>query len=141
MGAPKGNKFALGLTTTGQPPKYSSPEELEIKCSEYFEHCQKEKQKATITGLALFLGFCSRQSIYDYKENKEYSYVLKRATLAVENSYETNGTAFDIFALKNMGWKDKTEVEQTVTDLTPPKIEYYDPKDQDEPEGFDIKDA
>ena len=92
-------------------------------------------------GLALFLGFCSRQSIYDYKENQEYSYVLKRATLAVENSYETNGTAFDIFALKNMGWKDKTEVEQTVTDLTPPKIEYYDPKDQDEPEGFDIKDA
>ena len=61
--------------------------------------------------------------------------------LAVENSYETNGTAFDIFALKNMGWKDKTEVEQTVTDLTPPKIEYYDSKDQDEPEGFDITDA
>ena len=101
-----------------------------------------EKEKATITGLALFLGFCSRQSIYDYKENKEYSYILKRATLAVENSYETNGTAFDIFALKNMGWDDRQIIDKTVVDKTPPKVKYYKAGEEiedQEPEDFDVE--
>lgn len=112
MGASKGNKYALG-NNGGQPPKYSDPNQLHEKCSEYFLECEENKEKATITGLALFLGFESRQSLYDYKEKKEYSYILKRATLAVENSYETSGSAFDIFALKNMGWKDKNEIDHT----------------------------
>lgn len=113
MSAPKGNKFALGLTTNGRPPKFNTAEEVEIKCAEYFQNCEDEKSKATITGLALFLGFESRQSIHDYKDNEVFSYVIKRAMLAVENSYETSGSAFDIFALKNMGWKDKTETDIT----------------------------
>lgn len=113
MVAPKGNKFALGLTTNGRPPKFNTAEEVEIKCAEYFQNCEDEKTKATITGLALFLGFESRQSIHDYKDNEVFSYVIKRAMLAVENSYETSGSAFDIFALKNMGWKDKTETDIT----------------------------
>lgn len=108
-----GNKFALGLTTNGRPPIFETPEEMEVKCSEYFQECADKDSKATITGLALFLGFESRQSLYDYKEKKDFSYILKRATLAVENSYELGGTAFDIFALKNMGWKDKQEVDYT----------------------------
>ena len=145
MGAPKGNKFALGLTTSGRPPVYSDDDEglkeVTEKCNEYFSEAKENGEKATITGLALYLGFSSRGTLNEYAKKDVFSDVIKRAMLAVENSYETNGTAFDIFALKNMGWKDKTEVEQTVTDLTPPKIEYYDPKDQDEPEGFDIKDA
>jgi hypothetical protein len=122
MAAPKGNKFALGLTNNGRPPEYKNVEDMEVKCSEYFLECSENKEKATITGLALYLGFESRQSLYDYKEKKDFSYLLKRATLAVENSYETNGTAFDIFALKNMGWKDKTEVEQTNVNNEPVKI-------------------
>ena len=114
MAAPKGNKFALGLTTSGQPPLYSSAEELAIKCSEYFQDCQELKEKATITGLALFLGFCSRQSIYDYKENQEYSYILKRAVTVIENHHEKrmdgDKVAGSIFVLKNMGWADKVDV-------------------------------
>ena len=109
MGAEKGNKYAEGLTNSGHPPIYSSAEELSKKCSEYFQLCVSDKEKATITGLALHLGFASRQSISDYKKKEEFSYIIKRATLAVENSYEKGGTAFDIFALKNMGWKDSTE--------------------------------
>jgi hypothetical protein len=31
--------------------------------------------------------------------------------LVVENSYESKGTNFDIFALKNMGWTDKQEID------------------------------
>ena len=122
MAAPKGNKFALGLTNNGRPPQYESVEDMEVKCNEYFLECSENNEKATITGLALYLGFESRQSLYDYKEKKDFSYLLKRATLAVENSYETSGSAFDIFALKNMGWKDKTEVEQTNVNNEPVRV-------------------
>jgi hypothetical protein len=112
MGAPKRNLFALG-NNGGRPPKFKTSEELEKKCLKYFDFCIKEKEKATVTGLALFLGFESRQSIADYGKKKEFAYVIKKALLAVENSYELSGTAFDIFALKNMGWSDKTEVDHT----------------------------
>lgn len=113
MAAPKGNKFALGLTNNGRPPMYESPEGLKLKCIEYFEYCQKNDEKITVTGLALYLGFESRQSLFAYGNKKDFSYITKRAKLVVENSYENSGQTIDIFALKNMDWKDKSEVTQT----------------------------
>jgi len=113
MAAPKGNKFALGITTNGRPPAYENVKDLENKCFEYFKHCVDTKEKPTITGLTLFVGFCSRSSWDDYKKKEEFSYIVKRAKMTVENSYEQSGSTFDIFALKNMGWKDKSEVENT----------------------------
>lgn len=112
MAAPKRNLFGLG-NNGGRPPKYETPEELQKKCTEYFESAIKLEEKITITGLALFLGFDSRQSLYDYKEKKAFSYIIKNAMLTVENSYESKGTNFDIFALKNMGWTDKQEIDHT----------------------------
>ena len=105
MGAPKGNKFALG-NNGGRPPLFESAEALIEKITEYFND---QEEKHTITGLALFLGFESRQSLTDYENKNEYSYIIKRAKLCIENSYELSGTTIDIFALKNMGWYDKTE--------------------------------
>lgn len=71
----------------------------------------------TITGLALYLGFESRQSFYDYEKHPEFSYTIKKARLLIENEYEeqlqAGNTVGAIFALKNMGWKDKHEVEQS----------------------------
>ena len=110
MGAPLGNKFALG-NTGGQPPKYNNKEELIDAIQLYFDECIESEIKGTITGLTLRLGFCSRSSLRDYeKMNEEYSHIIRRAKLAVQNCYEQSGTHFDIFALKNMGWKDKSEV-------------------------------
>lgn len=132
MAAPKGNKYALGLTESGRPPIFESNKELEDKCISYFNHCEEEKIKATITGLALYLGFESRQSIYDYKDNKEFSYTIKRACLAVENSYELNGTPIDIFALKNMGWEDKHETKLSgEVKTTPPSFIFKDLSKED----------
>jgi len=121
MAAPKGNKYALGLTTSGQPPIFSSPDELKDKILEYFVYCTDNEDKITITGLALFLGFSTRKSLDDYASKKEYLYIIKRAKLVVENSYETNGQTIDIFALKNMDWKDKHEVDNKSSDgsMTP----------------------
>ncbi len=113
MAAPVGNKFAVG-NNGGRPPLYGNVEDLKIKCNEYFQQCADNFEKATVTGLALYLGFCTRASLDDYAEkSEEYLYVIKRAKLTVENSYEKSGQMFDIFALKNMGWKDKQEVENS----------------------------
>jgi hypothetical protein len=112
MAAPKGNQFAKGLTTNGRPPKFETAELLIDCIKSYFEDCLKEGIKATITGMTLWLGFESRSSLDDYvKRGDDFSYIIKRAKLSVENSYENSGTAFDIFALKNMGWSDRQEIE------------------------------
>jgi hypothetical protein len=110
MGAPKRNLFALG-NNGGRPPKYEKAEEVRVKCVQYFESCIELDEKITITGLALFLGFSSRNTLYDYAKKEEFKYIIKNAMLVVENSYESKGTNFDIFALKNMGWTDKQEID------------------------------
>lgn len=123
MPAPIGNKFALGLTTSGRPPIYADNdegfEELKNKCIEYFEVCTNNSDKATITGLALYLGFSSRGTLNEYAKKQVFSDLIKRAMLTVENSYEKSGTSFDIFALKNMGWVDKTEVSNYNHEMQP----------------------
>ncbi len=115
----KQNKFTLGINVGGRPPHFENAEHLEVKCSEYFLHCIANEEKPTITGLTLFVGFSSRSSWDDYEKREGFSYIVKRAKLTVENSYEKSATAFDIFALKNMGWKDRTEVEQFNHDVIP----------------------
>lgn len=105
------------INPTGRPPFYTTPEELETMCESYFLECQENKERPTVTGLALFLGYCSKQSIYDNIDKPIFSYPLKKSLLRIENALErkleNNSVAGVIFALKNMGWKDKTEVEQS----------------------------
>jgi hypothetical protein len=100
----------------GRPRHYETPEELQAAVDGYFTHIEAKKEPATVTGLALHIGFESRQSIYDYEEDGQFSYIIKNARLRVECEYEKRLTTAQsptgaIFALKNMGWKDKTEQE------------------------------
>lgn len=94
----------------GQPAKYNSAEELKQRADEYFNQAIAKGWKITITGLALWLGFASRQSIYDYEKQGEYSYAIKNARMKVENAYESrlydSNAGGAIFALKNLGWRD-----------------------------------
>ncbi len=127
MGAPKGNKYALGCTTSGRPPVYKSPEELQEKIIEYFE----QATKLTITGLCLYCGFGGRQSFYDYGDKKEFSYIIKRAQLAIECHYEEkaceSSSAGPIFILKNMGWSDRQEIDHTTKgEVIKPVIKFVD---------------
>lgn len=116
MGAPKGNKNAIG-NKGGSSPLFKSPEDLQELIDSYFESCITDKTPITITGLIYHIGFASRQTFYDYEEKIEFADTIKRARLKVENHYEkllqgTNSTG-SIFALKNFGWKDKQEVEHS----------------------------
>lgn len=101
---------------------FDTPEQMQEVIDAYFVAAKEDKEPLTITGLALALGFCSRQSIYEYEKKEEYTYTIKRARLKVESSYEIalNGTtvAGPIFALKNLGWSDKQEIETTTREYT-----------------------
>ncbi len=62
-------------------------------------------------------GFETRQSFYDYEKRDGFSYIIKRARLFIEKEYEENlsigNTTGAIFALKNMGWFDKQELQHS----------------------------
>lgn len=133
----------------GRPPVFENSEALEVKIDEYFKTGVKKKQVLvgkgsekelvelevpTITGLALFVGFSSRQSFYDYEKVEAFSYTIKRARTFIECHYEellqVGNTTGAIFALKNMGWKDKTETDHTtngkeIKQDTAPQINVY----------------
>lgn len=116
----------------GQPPIYDSPEVLQERIEDYFESGVKKKtiivgrgenkeavevEVPTITGLALYLGFESRQSFYDYEKREGFSYTIKNARTRIENNYEEllqhGNTPGAIFALKNMGWTDRQAIDHT----------------------------
>ena len=102
----------------GRPALFNTVEDLEELIERYFAECDLTSKAPTITGLALHLGFESRQSVYDYeKRSDEFSYTIKRSRLRVENSYEkhllSNTATGAIFALKNFGWADKQEIDHT----------------------------
>jgi len=116
----------------GRPRIYDSVEELEKMCDSYFmqevmiEVANKfgpsdfigsgkfePIAKPTVTGLALHLGFADKTTLYEYRDRPDFSYPIKRALTRIEQYHEqaldSNSVAGRIFALKNMGWRDKVE--------------------------------
>lgn len=96
----------------GRPLKFKSVEELQTKIEEYFT--TTEQDKWMVTGLAYFLD-TSRETLLDYENKDEFSDAIKKAKARIEMAYEARGikrgSSFDIFALKNFGWKDRKEVD------------------------------
>jgi len=121
----------------GRPRIYDSPEDFEAKVYEYQDHCKEAKEPVTWTGLALFMGFSSRQSIDEYQKYPEFSDSVKKAKTFVEWHYEMrlcgSTPTGAIFALKNMGWDDKQGIDHTTNgkDLTPTFAGMYGKPDPD----------
>lgn len=127
--------------SVGKPRKYKTLEELENAIQEYFDKCKTEYEKdeegkvmvttknvpivkynpPTITGLALALGFQSRQALINYEGyGEEYHYTIKKAKLFIENYIERGSLVGElhpivsIFNLKNnYAWRDKQEIEHS----------------------------
>jgi hypothetical protein len=122
-----------GVTfNTGSPAFYNNPDDMAKEIDEYFEYIKgevgerettigkrkvkekyyiREPEPATITGLCLYLGFATLQSLDDYcKKGPKFAEYIKRGKTRVANRYERNLSGDkptgSIFALKNMGWKD-----------------------------------
>ena len=95
-----------GAQVMARKPKYESVEQIEGLIEAYFESCKGEilrdedgrivfnqkdgtpvwvgRKPPTIPGLALALGFSSRQSLYNYKARKEFMDTISRAQTRVE---------------------------------------------------------
>lgn len=119
-------------------PRYSSPEEMQVKIDEYFEACQGEiltdangdvvlyrgqpvivnRHPPTVTGLALALGFTSRQALLNYQAKAAFLDTVTRAKARVEQYteerlFDRDGVQGAQFSLRNnfKGWSDKPEAE------------------------------
>lgn len=125
----------------GRPPTFTNVKEMQILIDKYFKDCEgtvlKDKDEnvildkygtpvvlgakpLTITGLALALGFTSRQALLNYQGKEEYFDTVKRAKLIVEQYAESrlfdkDGANGAKFALANnyKGWAEKSEVAAT----------------------------
>ncbi len=113
-----------------RPPKYKTADSMRELVEDYFKSpptktVTKNGESVvvpfiSITGLALHLGFASRQSMYDYENKPEFAYIIKRARTLIESEYEfmlqTGNTTGAIFALKQFQWSDKVE-QDNVQDI------------------------
>jgi len=76
-------------------------------------HCEISTEPATLSGLALFLGFNSRREFEDYEVNGPFATELERARLRIEAIYEKKlhqqSPAAAMFALKSLGWDEKAD--------------------------------
>jgi len=101
----------------GRPLKFKTLKDLEEKIANYWIYCKENDIAETITGLAVFLN-TSRETLMNYEGKKEYFDAIKEAKNRIEAEYEQRlvkrGNAGDIFALKNFGWKDKTEQDVNI---------------------------
>ena len=95
-----------GAAAMARKPRYESVEQIEGLIEAYFKSCEGEllrdeggrivfnqkdgepvwvgRKPPTIPGLALALGFSSRQSLYNYKAKKEFVDTISRAQTRVE---------------------------------------------------------
>ena len=128
----KGNLFSLGGYNGGRPPIYSDPELMYQKIAEYLDWADYQKGKKhkgiyTLEGCALYLGFATRDSMYDYeKKDSGFSYVINKFRLFitdwnVQKLYWGGTYMGSQFWLRNHGgYTDESVVNQnqTVTSVT-----------------------
>jgi hypothetical protein len=128
----------------GRPPQFlpEDVEELQRRIDKFFEDCdgkpfldedgnpvrnkdgkviRDDKKPYTITGLALAIGFNSRQALLNYQEKPEFFDTITRAKARVERYaeerlYDNNGANGAKFSLANnfKGWAEKQQIEADV---------------------------
>ena len=117
----------------GRPAKYETVEDMQKLIVEYFNECEAEGKKPTVTGMGYVLGM-DRKDLLNYERcfeldrlkqypdsvRRGFVNTIKDAKRFIESCLEDkliNGNTTPIgliFALKNnYGWVDKQEIEQT----------------------------
>lgn len=104
--------------TRGRPMKYRSAKDMQAAVDAYFMRIAKNQEPATITGLAIHLGFSTRHGLLLYGHREAFAETVEFAKLRVEHEYEKRlladkNAAGAIFGLKNFGWTDAQRVEHT----------------------------
>ncbi len=142
------------MAKVGAPPMYKTVEEMQIKIDEYFKSCEGrvltdsdgnvmldkysrpivlDSRPLTVTGLALALGFNSRQALLNYQAKKEFNDTILRAKARIEQYaeerlFDKDGANGAKFSLANNfdGWKEKQQIEADVNNTLNINIELCD---------------
>lgn len=140
----------------GMTPMYLPEDvgEMQKRIDKYFDDCEgeplldpdgepmydkagnmiiKNARPMTITGLALAIGFNSRQSLLNYQEKPEFVDTITRAKARIEQYAEerlfdkdgANGAKFSL-ANNFQGWKEKKEIEADVSNRFVINVELVD---------------
>ena len=138
----------------GRPPFFSSVEEMQEAIDKYFEECDGEivydpdglpmrnkygkiirdgRRPYSVTGLALALGFNSRQALLNYQGKEEFHDTILRAKSRVERYaeerlYDKDGANGAKFSLANnfKGWTEKQTIEADVNNRVNITVELVD---------------
>jgi hypothetical protein len=125
----------------GRPLTYATPEDMQKVIDAYFKDCEGKPligddgnpvldkwgnavilgaKPPTITGLALALGFNSRQALLNYQDRPEFNDAVTRAKSRVEaytesRLFDKDGANGAKFSLANnfRGWAEKQEIDMT----------------------------
>lgn len=108
------NSPTTGKHAGGRPLKYKTLADMQPLIDKFFEDTPSKQQ--TITGLAVALD-TDRVTLINYENRDEFFNAIKSAKTRIEYAYELTlrerGGAGDIFGLKNFGWRDKVEQENS----------------------------
>lgn len=78
----------------------------------------REPEAPTISGLAHYLGFDSREAFNQYETSGDFASTLKRGRLRIESEYEKKlhqqPSTGAIFALKNLGWNERSAATEPI---------------------------
>lgn len=123
----------------GRPSKYKTVEEMQAVIDQYFEDCKGEPingddgqpildkygqpfiinaHPPTVTGLALALGFTSRQALLNYQAKKAFVDTVLRAKARIEDYaeerlFDRDGQRGAEFSLKyNFRWVDEMKQDE-----------------------------
>ncbi len=141
----------------GRPPQYKSVVEMQVMIDKYFEECKghtvEDKEgnvltdkngipilidvkPLTITGLALALGFNSRQALLNYEGKAEFNDTIRKAKAKVEEYaearlFDRDGSNGAKFALANnfKGWAEKQTIEADVKNEVTISVELVEDED------------
>lgn len=133
---------------------YKTKEEIQEKIDAYFEQCEGTvlnntdgevvldkygdpvivgRKPLTVTGLALALGFNSRQALLNYQGREEFNDTITRAKTRIEQYaeerlYDKDGANGAKFSLANNfeGWKEKQHIDADVTNEVTINVELVD---------------
>lgn len=142
-------------SNAGRPPIFTSAEEMQEKIDAYFKECEGKimtdeegkpllnkygqpiiygAKPLTITGLALAIGFNSRQALLNYQARSEkFNDTITRAKAVVEQYAESrlfdkDGSNGAKFSLSNnfKGWAEKQQIEADVKNDISINVELVD---------------
>lgn len=106
----------------GNPRRWKSAKELQAAVDKYFDDCQQNQRVPSVAGLALALGYMSRQALERYtdRENEnnsdDYVVIITRAKLRIEEenvqlAYNRDASPGARFVLQNgFNYSEKQDV-------------------------------